>query len=96
MNSPAILTYNKYGYRLNLQNHQIRRLYDRYKDSQGLPYYMSISDEQRREFENMVLTEYGKLYQNKYGEKYNYPGLNYQREQMNDLIDHVTLGRKEE
>ena len=96
MNSPALLTYSKYGYRLNLQNHQIRRLYDRYKNSLGLPYYMGISDEQRRSFEKMVLSEYGRLYQDKYGEKFNYPGHDYQREQMNELIDHVTLGRKED
>lgn len=92
----ALLTFNKYGYRLNLLNTQIRQLYDRYKSSQGLPYFMSISDEQRKEFENSVIREYSKLYQSIYGEKWDYPCHDYQRERMNELIDRVALNRKED
>ena len=92
----AILTSNKYGYRLNLSNSQIRQLYDRYKTSKGLPYFMSISDKQRREFENSVMQEYSKVYQSIYGEKWDYPCHDYQRERMNELIDRVTLNRKED
>lgn len=96
MNEPAVILNSRYGYRLNLNNFQIRQLYDRYKKSKGLPYFMGISDKQRKEFEESILKEYGKLYQSKYGEKFIYPGHDYQREQMNELINHVTLGRKEE
>ena len=96
MNEPAIMSANKYGYRLNLKNHQIRRLYDRYKNSKGLPYFMAISEQQRTEFEEAILSEYGKLYQQRYGEIFNYPGHDYQRQLMNELINRVTLSRKED
>ena len=86
----------RYGYRLNLKNNQVRQLYDRYKKSKGLPYYMGISDQQRKEFEESILKEYGKLYQQRYGEKFIYPGHDFQRERLNELIDRVTLSRKED
>lgn len=96
MTEPAILLFNKYGYRLNLLNPQIRSLYDRYKYSKGLPYSMGISDEQRKEFENAVLQEYSKVYESIYGEKWHYPCHDYQRQQMNEIIDRITLNRKED
>ena len=95
MNEPAVIIGNKYGYMLSLRNTQIRKLYDRYKNSKGLSYNTGLSDAQRNEFETQVLSAYNSIYKEQYGELFVYPGHDYQRERMNNIINRTELKRKE-
>lgn len=46
---------NNYGYVLNLNNPQTRRLYERFKSWKGIPFNEPCSDQEREEFERYVL-----------------------------------------
>lgn len=48
---------NPYGYRLNVNHPKIRDLYRRYKAWKGLPPQFTLSDANRFEFEEMVLSK---------------------------------------
>ena len=56
MNS-IYLKNNRYGYRLNLNHPKINELYRRYKEWKGLPVTMPLTDAERRDFEEYVLSE---------------------------------------
>lgn len=51
---------NPYGYRLNVNQSQINELYKRFLKWKGLSYGFPISDEERFEFESIVLAKYEK------------------------------------
>ena len=52
---PIFLTDNPYGYRLNLNNSYIRKIYERYKFKKGLATRYPISDEEREKFEELTV-----------------------------------------
>lgn len=52
---PIFLTDNPYGYKLNLNNSYIRKIYERYKFKNGLDTCYPISDEEREKFEELTV-----------------------------------------
>jgi hypothetical protein len=46
---------NKYGYVLNLRHRLINKLYFRYKDKHNIPHWCPLSDNERQEFETVVI-----------------------------------------
>lgn len=52
---PIFLTDNPYGYKLNLNNLYIRKIYERYKFKNGLATRYPISDEEREKFEELTV-----------------------------------------
>ena len=46
---------NPYGYKLNLNNLYIRKIYERYKFKNGLATRYPISDEEREKFEELTV-----------------------------------------
>ena len=84
---PAIILPNKAGYKLNLRNMKVRKLYDRYKAWKGISYCIALSDAQRHEFEKYALSRFAHEYEQAYGEKFIYPGHDHTRHMMNELIN---------
>lgn len=83
---PAIMLPNKYGFKVNISHPKIRILYERYKKTASKAAY-GLSDKQRLDFEEKTIEFYSRLYKKAYNEIYTYPGLPYQREQLNGLIN---------
>lgn len=52
---PIFLTDNPYGYRLNLNNSYIRKIYEQYKFRNGLATRYPIGDEEREKFEELTV-----------------------------------------
>ena len=52
---PIFLAANPYGYRLNLNNLYIRKIYELYKFKNGLATRYPISDEEREKFEELTV-----------------------------------------
>ena len=52
---PIFLSSNPYGYKLNLNNLYIRKIYERYKFKNGLATRYPISDEEREKFEELTV-----------------------------------------
>ena len=52
---PIFLSSNPYGYKLNLDNLYIRKIYERYKFRKGLATRYPISDEEREKFEELTV-----------------------------------------
>lgn len=88
--SGAIKLPDKYGFRLDRNHPKIDKLYERYKRTAEKAAY-GLSDAQRRDFEEKTIAFYSRLYKQKFGEDFIYPGLDYQRERINALIDMVEI-----
>lgn len=56
----ALLKFNPYGYRVNINHPLIRPLYERYKKWKKIPHGAALSDEERFEFEKYILEKIGK------------------------------------
>ncbi len=52
---PIFLSSNPYGYKLNLNNLYIRKIYERYKFKNRLATRYPISDEEREKFEELTV-----------------------------------------
>lgn len=52
---PIFLSSNPYGYKLDLNNLYIRKIYERYKFKNGLATRYPISDEEREKFEELTV-----------------------------------------
>lgn len=46
---------NRYGYRLDIRNPLVQKLYWRYKDKHHIPHWCPLSDEERLDFEAQVI-----------------------------------------
>ena len=46
---------NRYGYRLDIRNPLVQKLYLRYKDKHHIPHWCPLSDEERLDFEAQVI-----------------------------------------
>lgn len=55
MNSSIFNNGNKYGYKLNVNNEQLNKLYRRYKEYKGLSPTLPLTDKQRLEFETYMM-----------------------------------------
>ena len=51
----TLLNDNPYGYRLDISEPDINRLYNRFKKWKGIPPWCPLSDDERREFEGYIL-----------------------------------------
>ena len=51
----TLLNDNPYGYRLDISEPDINRLYNRFKKWKGIPSWCPLSDEERLEFEEYIL-----------------------------------------
>lgn len=51
---------NKYGYRVNILNPYIARIYDQYKEKHDIPLHFPPSDAQRLDFERIMIPHFEK------------------------------------
>lgn len=49
---------NRYGYRLDLRNPLVAKLYQRYKNLHHIPHWCPLSDGERMDFEDQVIAWY--------------------------------------
>ena len=50
-----LLRDNPYGYRVDISEPETQKLYQRYKKWKGIPSWCPLSDDERAEFEDMIL-----------------------------------------
>lgn len=55
-NSEFLVPDNPYGYIVNIRHKAIHKLYERYRAKNNIPKGDPLSDKERYDFENMVLT----------------------------------------
>lgn len=77
---------NPYGYKLNINNPNIKPLYYAYKQVQGIP-HMPPSDNQRHEFERDVAIVLMREYERVYKDKLRAPiKMTWQEDKLNELV----------
>lgn len=57
---PPFMENNKYGYRVNILNPYIARIYDQYKEKHDIPLHFPPSDAQRLDFERIMIPHFEK------------------------------------
>lgn len=86
-NERAVLPENETGYKLNLRNVAIIKLYDRYKVKNKIPPFVWMPPDKRREFEHTIIMHYSGIYERIFGERYQWPGDDIQRARMSEIIE---------